>query len=193
MVLPHISSTQRRLRIQVHRNAKTTPNMRALLVHRVCQEQWSPAEPAAAAGISVRTTRKWLRRHRLGGRPALEDASSRPHHTPHATPAADITRIVELRLGRPPSTVSAILAPTRYPLLPQNGGNRRSGDAMSEILERRGSANSPTWGFSRAMRPTQPACPSSPAATILFRAVSRRGIKTSTVLRSARSAARESE
>jgi transposase InsO family protein len=107
--------------MQVHRNAKTTPNMRLLLVQRVCQEQWSPAEAAAAAGISVRTTRKWLRRHRLGGRPALEDASSRPHRTPHATPAADITRIVELRrrgeriwmiaraVGRPGSTVSAIL------------------------------------------------------------------------------------
>ena len=77
--------------MQVHRNAKTTPNMRALLVQRVRQEHWSPAEAAAAAGISVRTTQKWLRRHRLGGRPALEDASSRPHRTPHATPAAVIT------------------------------------------------------------------------------------------------------
>jgi transposase InsO family protein len=107
--------------MQVHRNAKTTPSMRALLVQRVRQEQWSPAEAAAAAGISVRTTQKWLRRHRLGGRPALADASSRPHRTPHATPAAVITRIVELRrtgqciwriaraLGRPASTVSAIL------------------------------------------------------------------------------------
>jgi transposase InsO family protein len=121
MVLANITSTQRRLRMQVHRNAKTTPNMRALLVQRVRQEHWSPAEAAAAAGISVRTTQKWLRRHRLGGRPALEDASSRPHRTPHATPAAVITRIVELRqggqriwiiacaLGRPASTVSAIL------------------------------------------------------------------------------------
>jgi transposase InsO family protein len=107
--------------MQVHRNAKTTPNMRALLVQRVRQDRWSPAEAAAAAGISVRTTQKWLRRHRLGGRPALEDASSRPHRSPHATPAAVITRIIELRqagqriwmiaraLGRPASTVSAIL------------------------------------------------------------------------------------
>jgi transposase InsO family protein len=107
--------------MQVHRNAKTTPNMRALLVQRIRQEQWSPAEAATAAGISVRTTQKWLRRHRLGGRPALEDASSRPHRTPHATPADAITRMVELRqagqriwriaraVGRPASTVSAIL------------------------------------------------------------------------------------
>ena len=107
--------------MQLHRNARTTPSMRVLLVHRVRQEQWSPAEAAAAAGISVRTTHKWLRRHRLGGRPALEDASSRPHRSPHATPAAEITRIIDLRragqrlwliaraVGRPPSTVSAIL------------------------------------------------------------------------------------
>ncbi len=107
--------------MQVHRNAKTTPHMRALLVQRVRHEHWSPAEAAAAAGISVRTTQKWLRRHRLGGRPALDDASSRPRQTPHATPAGDVTRIVELRhagqriwtiaraVGRPPSTVSAIL------------------------------------------------------------------------------------
>jgi transposase InsO family protein len=107
--------------MQVHRNAKTTPSMRALIVHRVRQEQWSPAQAAAAAGVSVRTTHKWLRRYRLGGRPALEDASSRPQRSPHATPAAVITRIIELRqagqriwliaraVGRPASTVSAIL------------------------------------------------------------------------------------
>ena len=121
--------------MQLHRNAKTTVHMRALLVYRVQHEQWSPAEAAAAAGISVRTTQKWLRRHRLGGRLALEDASSRPHHTPHATPAAAITRIVALRhagqriwriaraVGRPASTVSAILrrlgvAPPRAPQPP---------------------------------------------------------------------------
>jgi transposase InsO family protein len=107
--------------MQVHRNAKTTPSMRALLVQRVREQHWSPAEAAAAAGVSLRTTQKWLRRHRLGGRPALEDASSRPHRSPHATPAADVTRIIELRragqriwliaraVGRPASTVSAIL------------------------------------------------------------------------------------
>jgi transposase InsO family protein len=107
--------------MRVHRNAKTTPHMRALLVERIRQEHWSPAEAARAAGISVRTAYKWLRRYRLGGRPALEDASSRPHQTPHATPAATITQVVALRCGGqriwaiaravrvPPSTVSAIL------------------------------------------------------------------------------------
>ena len=69
MVLPHISSTQRRLRMQLHRNAKTTPSMRALLVHRIQHDHWPALAAATAAGISVRTTQKWLRRHRLGGGP----------------------------------------------------------------------------------------------------------------------------
>src|SRR5260221_13167767 len=80
--------SERGPRVKVHRNAKTTPTMRALIVQRIRHEQWPPAEAAAAAGISVRTTYKWLRRHRLGGRPGLEDASPRPHHHPHPPPLA---------------------------------------------------------------------------------------------------------
>jgi transposase InsO family protein len=108
--------------VKLHRNAKTTPTMRALIVHRIREEHWRPAEAAAAAGISVRTTYKWLRRHRLGGRPALEDASSRPCRQPRRTAAALITRIVAARSERrtawaiavqlqvPRSTVAAVLA-----------------------------------------------------------------------------------
>jgi hypothetical protein len=48
--------------VKLHRNAQTTPTMRALIVQRIRQDQWPPAEAAAAAGISVRTTYKWLRR-----------------------------------------------------------------------------------------------------------------------------------
>ena len=107
--------------MKLHRNAKTTPTMRALIVHRIRQEQWPPAEAAAAAGISVRTTYKWLRRHRLGGRPALEDASSRPLHQPRRTAPAVTARIVAARYERrsawaiavqlqiPRSTVAAVL------------------------------------------------------------------------------------
>ena len=96
--------------------------MRALIVHRIRQEQWPPTEAAAAAGISVRTTYKWLRRHRLGGRPALEDASSRPHRQPRRTASAVTARIVAARYERrtawaiavqlqvPRSTVAAVLA-----------------------------------------------------------------------------------
>ena len=95
--------------------------MRALIVHRIRQEQRPPIEVAAAAGVSVRTTYKWLRRHRLGGQPALEDASSRPHRQPRRTAAETVAAIVAARHERctawaiatrlqvPRSTVAAVL------------------------------------------------------------------------------------
>jgi transposase InsO family protein len=107
--------------VKLHRNAKTTPAMRALLVDRICQQHWSPAVAAAAAGISRRTAYKWLARHRRGGSAALEDASSTPHHQPRQTAPAVIARIVAARHARltawaiavqvqvPRSTVAAIL------------------------------------------------------------------------------------
>ena len=107
--------------MKLHRNAKTTPTMRALIVQRIRQDHWPPTEAAAAAGVSVRTTYQWLRRHRLGGRPALEDASSRPHRQPRRTAPALVAAIVAARdegrtagaiatrLQVPRSTVAAVL------------------------------------------------------------------------------------
>ena len=108
--------------MKLHRNAKTTPSMRALMVQRVRHDGWPPAAAATAAGVSLRTAYKWLRRHRLGGPPALEDASSRPRRHPRRTPAAVTARILAARYERqtawaiavqlqvPRSTVAAILA-----------------------------------------------------------------------------------
>jgi len=108
--------------VKLHRNAKTTPSMRALIVQRIRQDRWSPAEAAAAAGVSVRTTYKWLRRHRLGGRPALDDASSRPRRQPRRTSADRVAAIIACRQARltawaiavrlqiPRSTVALVLA-----------------------------------------------------------------------------------
>ena len=108
--------------MRLHRNAKTTPSMRALLVQRIRQHHWSPASAATAAGVSVRTTYKWLRRHRIGGAPALEDASSRPHRVPRRTSSDLTARILAARYERrtawaiavqlqvPRSTVAAVLA-----------------------------------------------------------------------------------
>lgn len=105
----------------LHRNAKTTPHMRALLVDRVRHQQWSPATAASAAGISVRSAYKWLARHRQGGAAALEDRASTPHHQPRRTPPAVTAQIVAARYARrsawaiavqlqvPRSTVAAVL------------------------------------------------------------------------------------
>lgn len=87
-------------RVKLHRNAKTTPHMRALLVHRIQQERWEIPEAAGAAGITVRTAYKWLARYRIGGAAALEDASSTPHRQPRRTPDAVIAQIITARHQR---------------------------------------------------------------------------------------------
>jgi leucine-zipper of insertion element IS481 len=108
--------------VKLHRNAKTTPHMRALLVHRVRTLHWPVTTAAEAAGVARRTAYKWLARHRQGGVSALDDRSSRPHRQPRRTPAAIIGAIVTarherltawaiaVRLQIPRSTVAAILA-----------------------------------------------------------------------------------
>src|SRR6476619_6678241 len=108
-------------RVRLHRNAKTSPHMRALLVHRIHTERWDIGDAAEAAGISVRTAYKWLARYRRGGAAALEDAPSTPHRQPRRTPDAVIAAIVAarqqrltgwaiaVRLQRARSTVARIL------------------------------------------------------------------------------------
>ena len=86
--------------MKLHRNAKTTPHMRALLVSRIRQHQWPVATAARAAGISRRSAHKWLARQREGGAAALEDRSSTPHHQPRRTAAATTARIVAARYQR---------------------------------------------------------------------------------------------
>ena len=71
--------------MKLHRNAKSTPASRLLLVTRVVFEDWTQAEAADAFGVSVRTVAKWVRRFREGGIAALEDASSRPGRASHQT------------------------------------------------------------------------------------------------------------
>ena len=63
--------------MNVHRNARTTPYARALIVERHAAGE-TVAAIAAAFGISVRTVYKWLARYRAGGRDALETRSSAP-------------------------------------------------------------------------------------------------------------------
>jgi transposase InsO family protein len=107
--------------VKLHRNAKTTPHMRALLVDRIRHQQWTPATAASAAGISVRSAYKWLARHRTGGASALQDRASTPHHQPRRTAPTVTARIVAARYERrtawaigvqlqvPRSTVAAVL------------------------------------------------------------------------------------
>ena len=86
--------------MRLHRNAKTTPKGRALLITRVTELTWPMAQAARASGISERTAYKWLARYRAEGLGGLEDRRSAPHHRPHGTRAPLERWIVALRGGR---------------------------------------------------------------------------------------------
>ena len=106
----------------LHRNARTCPRSRRLLVERVLVEGWSLAAAAVAAGVSERTAWKWVDRYRREGAAGLEDRSSAPASVPSRTPAEREQVILALRelrftspeiagtLGMPLSTVGAVLA-----------------------------------------------------------------------------------
>ena len=64
--------------MKIHANARTCPNSRRLLVHRIEEENWSLMVAAEAAGISERSARKWLGRWRAEGEAGLLDRSSAP-------------------------------------------------------------------------------------------------------------------
>ena len=107
--------------MRLHGNARTCPHSRRLAVRRVLEEGWTLAAAAGAAGVSVRTLSKWLRRYREEGEQGLLDRSSAPRSVPARTPAERVAVIAALRrlrmtaaeiaetLSMPLSTVSGIL------------------------------------------------------------------------------------
>jgi len=107
--------------MKLHANARTCPHSRRLAVERVEREGWTLAAAAEAAGVSVRTVSKWLRRFRAEGEQGLLDRCSAPSAVPLRTCEARVAVIASLRrlrmtgaeiaetLGMPLSTVSGIL------------------------------------------------------------------------------------
>ena len=73
--------------MKLHRNARSTPISRQLLVDRVVHQGWTYAAAGEAAGVSRRTVGKWVQRFRRGGVAALADRSSRPGPPVHQTAA----------------------------------------------------------------------------------------------------------
>ena len=53
--------------MNLHKNARLTPQGRGLLVQRIRIEGWRVADAAAAAGLSERQAFRWLARHPAGG------------------------------------------------------------------------------------------------------------------------------
>jgi transposase InsO family protein len=136
--------------MKLHRNAKTTPAGRFLLIERVKRQGWQVQRAAEAAGISERTAYKWLGRFRDEGRAGLEDRSSRPLRIPHQTPLRRVRRVEQLRRRRltsmeiaeqvpmPLSTVTRILRRLGLHRLsrlePEEPVRRYERDAPGELL-----------------------------------------------------------
>jgi transposase InsO family protein len=105
----------------LHRNARTCPSSRRLIARRVVEQGWTLAAAAEAAGVSVPTARKWVRRYGEAGGASLEDRSSAPRHVANRTSREREEAILSLRrlrftgpeiaelLGMAGSTVSLIL------------------------------------------------------------------------------------
>jgi transposase InsO family protein len=87
--------------VNIHNNARTTPNMRALIVARL-QAGETPRSIAGAVGVSPATVRKWLRRHEIEGVAGLEDRTSRPHRLRTRVTSEQILQVEALRRNRQP-------------------------------------------------------------------------------------------
>ena len=107
--------------MNMHKNARLTPQGRLLLVQRVTDQGWTVRSAADAAGLSERQAYRWLARYRAGGTEALFDRSSAPQRCPHKVPAERVAEIegwrrqrlsgpeIARQLGMAGSTIGGIL------------------------------------------------------------------------------------
>ena len=82
--------------MNLHANHRTCPSSRLLICRRVLEQGWTLGRAAEAAGCSVRTAAKWLRRFRDGDR-LLLDRSSRPRRSPARLSQQRVQAIEALR------------------------------------------------------------------------------------------------
>ena len=107
--------------MELHKNARSCPASRMLMVQRI-QAGVPVTSAAEAAGVDRRTASKWKARYREAGEAGLVDRSSRPHRSPRQTHPLVVEEILRLRrrrktclqiasgIGSSPSTVARILA-----------------------------------------------------------------------------------
>ena len=82
--------------MNLHKNARTTPHSRLLMVRRVLNEKQSATKVAADFGVSERTVRKWLAPEQV----AAIEALRRQRLT---------SPVIARRLGLPLSTIGSVL------------------------------------------------------------------------------------
>src|SRR5690606_15738662 len=114
-------SIHRRVRMNIHKNARLTPLRREEMALAVIEGGLSQAHAARTYGVSAKIVARWVERYKAEGRAGMTDRSSRPRTTPGATGAAAVERIVALRRQRftgkhiahevavSPATVSRVL------------------------------------------------------------------------------------
>src|SRR5580693_1022741 len=86
-------------RMDIHKNARSCPASRELLVQRV--SQGVPVGKAAEAiGLSERRAYRWLSRYRSEGLSGLADRSSRPHRVPRKLAETQLEAVLALRRQR---------------------------------------------------------------------------------------------
>jgi transposase len=83
--------------MSTHKNARTIPHGRAVMVRRVEQEGWTASAVAEAFAVSVRAVRKWLARYRAEGPAGLQDRSSRASTVAYRLAAAWVGMVLRLR------------------------------------------------------------------------------------------------
>lgn len=123
-----------------HPNAPLTPVGRLKMVLLLI-EGWTIEATAKRFQVDPKTVRKWRDRHLAEGEAGLQDRSSRPHHSPNATPPREQARILRLRrnkrwgadhiahhVGRAPSTVHKIL--TRHGVGRLDRGDRATAEPI---------------------------------------------------------------
>src|SRR4051812_4525522 len=81
--------------MKLHGSARTCPNSRRLIARRVLEEGWTLRAAAEAAGVSVVTARKWVRRADAGDARLL-DHCSRPRRI-QRIPGSTLDAIEKLR------------------------------------------------------------------------------------------------
>jgi len=83
-----------------HHHARLTIYSREQLAKKVLAGELSLNSAAAEFKLSRQTAAKWVRRFRQGGSAALQDLSSRPHHSPRTTSGERACRVEQLRRQR---------------------------------------------------------------------------------------------
>ncbi len=83
--------------MNLHKNARTCPNSRVLMVNRVLEDCRPVAEVAEEFGVSRGTVYKWIRRYCEYGEAELKDGSSKPAVLHHQLGQDWVDLIVEMR------------------------------------------------------------------------------------------------